>query len=72
MKSPERPPGTVMKERTPQGCQAYFHLATGEPVIGCLEDGLSRGTYEAALHVSFTQPPLAQVALWVFRTDSEF
>lgn len=60
MKSPERPADRLMKEKIPQGCQACLNPATGEPVIGCLEDGSSLGIDEAAGVAVFAQPPLAQ------------
>lgn len=60
MKSPERPADMLMKEKIPQGCQACLNLATGEPVIRCLEDGLSLGIYEAAFLAVFAQPPLSR------------
>lgn len=59
MKSPERPADMLMKDKIPQGCQACLNLATGEPVIRCLEDGLSVGIYEATFHAAFTQPPVS-------------
>lgn len=72
MKSPERPADMLMKDKIPQGCQACLNLATGEPVIRCLEDGLSVGIYEATFHAAFTQPPLSYVAPSDFMMESEF
>lgn len=74
MKSPERPADMLMKDKIPQGCQACLNLATGEPVIRCLEDGLSLSIYEATFHAAFTQPPLSHrlFILIVFVTEPEF
>lgn len=49
----------LMTESIPQGCQACLYLATGEPVIRCLKDGLFLGIYEATFNTVFAQPPLS-------------
>lgn len=47
------------RENTTGGCQACLYLATGEPVIRCLEDGLFLGIYEAVFHSALAQPLLS-------------
>lgn len=57
MTSPERPAGMLTKEKIPQGCQGCLDWGTGEPIIRCLEVGLSLGVCEAAPHAALTQRP---------------
>lgn len=48
----------LMTEKIPQGCQACLYLATGEPVIRCLEDVSFLVICKATFHAVFAQPPL--------------